>query len=551
MFGPDADKTNTKFPLHTNNCRDRPKVEDGYSCPDHLEVEEAMIGGILDRKNIPLVYLGYQMGHDGGKPIRKECIEVKEYKLPPTALQGYPLQTPSSAPSEKVEQSTLDRDRPRYIAISHVWSDGLGNAKRNALPLCQFLDLQRMVNELDGDKDKKPPTPFWLDTLCIPTTSPNKEKGIRSMSRVYEYSDKVLVLDKDLVEFGQHNGLEPLIRINLSKWMSRLWTLQEGSLSKNLFFRFKETWLSAQDIEKRFEEADESLNLSWLKTARIFNPTIRSLRNRDKKNKVAHVWRAVHWRKSHKEKDETVCLSTLLDIDPQPLMEDPNESPDQKMRRFILMLDKHIGIPPGIIFLPGLKLNVKGFGWAPKTWMSGLGEEFPYPLDLDSTPTFLTLCGLLVQYPGVKLRFKAVPAQKMFWFTLPSSEQWYRVVHIDDSGTEMVDWPKNLDELNNLAIILCRPQPRTSPEIALLVSVVNSRHGDSRREDARHEIYWAHIRCRVWISLESDRSDEEKMTAHKDEIWATSLSSDQKWCVDRIIVRSPVIGYTAMLTERL
>jgi len=52
------------------------------------------------------------------------------------------------------------------------------------------------------------------------------------------------------------------------------------------------------------------------------DPTIRSLRNRDKKNKVAHIWRAVHWRKSHKEEDETVCLSTLLDIDLQQLMED-------------------------------------------------------------------------------------------------------------------------------------------------------------------------------------------------------------------------------------
>lgn len=519
-------KADTKFPLHTNECKERTRDDPGYSCPPFLRVEGHKIGRILEEGNIPLVYLDHKLVHDGGKPIRKETIEVRAYR------------------SEKVEPRTPDRHRPRYIAISHVWSDGLGNGDDNALPLCQFLDLQDMVNKLDENEDKNPNTPFWLDTLCIPTSSPHKEKGIRRMSLVYEHSNKVLVLDKDLWDFGQQNGLEPLIRINLSKWMTRLWTLQEGSLSKNLFFRFRDgTLLSAEDIEGRFEEADESLHLSWLKTARIFNPTIRSLRNRDKGNKVAHIWRAVHWRKSHKQKDETICLSTLLDIDPQPLMEDPNETEEQKMCRFISMLDKYIGIPPGMIFLPGPKLNVEGFGWAPKTWMSGLGEEFPYPLNLDSTPTFLTRRGLLVQYPGMKLRFKTVPRQKAFRFTLPSSEQWYRVMHIDDLGTEKVahaPWSRmKLDELNKLAIILCRAKPKTFPEIALLVSVENSRH-----EDSRHEVYWVHICCRVWISLESDRGEIEKMTAHEDEIWATSLNSDRRWCVDRIIVRSPVVGYT-------
>ena len=36
----------------------------------------------------------------------------------------------------------------KYIAISHVWSDGLGNPRENALPLCQVKILHRMVNSL-------------------------------------------------------------------------------------------------------------------------------------------------------------------------------------------------------------------------------------------------------------------------------------------------------------------------------------------------------------------------------------------------------------------
>ena len=36
----------------------------------------------------------------------------------------------------------------RYVAISHVWSDGLGNAKSNSLPHCQLLRLKEFVYNL-------------------------------------------------------------------------------------------------------------------------------------------------------------------------------------------------------------------------------------------------------------------------------------------------------------------------------------------------------------------------------------------------------------------
>lgn len=36
----------------------------------------------------------------------------------------------------------------RYVAISHVWSDGLGNAESNSLPHCQLLRLKELVYNL-------------------------------------------------------------------------------------------------------------------------------------------------------------------------------------------------------------------------------------------------------------------------------------------------------------------------------------------------------------------------------------------------------------------
>jgi hypothetical protein len=53
-----------------------------------------------------------------------------------------------------------------YVAISHVWSDGLGNVHANELPFCQLIYLRGVVNEVIRGKTLS--TPFWIDTVCCP-----------------------------------------------------------------------------------------------------------------------------------------------------------------------------------------------------------------------------------------------------------------------------------------------------------------------------------------------------------------------------------------------
>lgn len=47
----------------------------------------------------------------------------------------------------KVHSRSKDTE---YVAISHVWADGLGNPKTNALPLCQILDLRKNIAALES-----------------------------------------------------------------------------------------------------------------------------------------------------------------------------------------------------------------------------------------------------------------------------------------------------------------------------------------------------------------------------------------------------------------
>jgi hypothetical protein len=73
-----------------------------------------------------------------------------------------------------------------YIAISHVWSDGLRNPRINALPRCQILRLRDLVANLPrmraANTDETADTNvqdnisvpqrqhllIWIDTLCVP-----------------------------------------------------------------------------------------------------------------------------------------------------------------------------------------------------------------------------------------------------------------------------------------------------------------------------------------------------------------------------------------------
>lgn len=76
-----------------------------------------------------------------------------------------------------------------YVAISHVWSGGLGNVSSNAIPTCQFKRLSALVGSLFNGT----PHPFRLDTLCFPL-EPQEAYNLAlvRMRESYEKADRVL-----------------------------------------------------------------------------------------------------------------------------------------------------------------------------------------------------------------------------------------------------------------------------------------------------------------------------------------------------------------------
>jgi hypothetical protein len=140
--------------------------------------------------------------------------------------------------------------------FSHVWSDGLGNPKENRLPLCQLKRFHAIINTLPRRKHWAGRSiitgvyRIWIDTLCIPLDHETRKKAIGMLKRYYSYANVTIVLDKSLntLSRADFSSGELLLRIALSPWMSRCWTMEEAVLAgSTLSIPFADGWMFPLD----------------------------------------------------------------------------------------------------------------------------------------------------------------------------------------------------------------------------------------------------------------------------------------------------------------
>jgi hypothetical protein len=140
-----------------------------------------------------------------------------------------------------------ESDQNMYIAISHVWADGLGNPDENSMYRCQLKLMQeRVTNVARRMRDclQDPQTFkawFWIDTLCVQAEeSPEKTAAIASMETVYKKAAAVLVIDSDLELIDEVFWPAHItIMILSSMWITRLWTIQEAAFAHEVFFQLR------------------------------------------------------------------------------------------------------------------------------------------------------------------------------------------------------------------------------------------------------------------------------------------------------------------------
>ena len=446
-----------------------------------------------------------------------------------------------------------------FGALTHGWDDGLlwsgtdarGKNNRRML-LCQ---IERAQETFDGIlketlKDKQQPdapTFFWVDVLCLPRHAPIRSKAINQMKAVYRKAHAVLIWDRTLIQSRKlASVIEVNMRLKLSNWSKRLWTLQESVLAKRIYVAFCDGVVSHGEIHEERDLARDNVDHAYhhvWKAGYPFHHATWKLRKYPD-YRVARAWAAVQFLTVTQPADETMVLANILDLDVTQLMNINGDNDDvigaRRMVKFLDMLDKArgLGIPSGIIFVPGPKLlmegveETRGFGWAPRTWLSRQGHSYPLTRPLRQAGTIMPH-GLLVKFPGVTLNCSGLPPEaNIFWVPLDQGMyKWMNAV-VDYTGRakDWKDfWENHVCTYSELSIIMCTARPADDWEIGCLAQ--------TKEYLTQGEIKWVKVICRVWFRRETNMNIVHEKTSDFRQrkgplMFGVRSKSPQQWCVD-------------------
>lgn len=351
-----------------------------------------------------------------------------------------------------------------YVAISHVWSHGLGNPHDNSIPLCQFRRIGELVTKL-GVHSEGHPSLFWLDTICFPLHHQEAaDRALVYMRVTYTDATAVLVLDRYLEDTESKPLLrtECLVRILVSSWTRRLWTLQEGALAKKLYFNFADELLEMEytaflhvaemtkvtcdgSLEYQPIQSVTSELWEWWKTAISEQPRhlLNSLSN------------GLRWRGTSVAADEALCLATLAGLDMEKLLKAPEK---ERMGAFWSLLP---ALSVQAIFWSGPKLEQPGYRWAPSTFLNqpdALFQDFGTKSSLEIQETSSATCsnkGLQFKCPGVFLNTWRANIGTHLWIR-DQSQRWY-ILHRPGADTIPFRGEANDDEMQTLVLIMKLP----------------------------------------------------------------------------------------------
>lgn len=110
----------------------------------------------------------------------------------------------------------------RYIAISHVWSDGTGvgiNSPGN-VNSCLAAYFARIAVRLGCSG-------LWWDSICVPSGREEKRRAMDRMLDNYANATYTVIHDLSLVNLEWTDDGTPAIALTLSSWYTRGWTATE------------------------------------------------------------------------------------------------------------------------------------------------------------------------------------------------------------------------------------------------------------------------------------------------------------------------------------
>jgi hypothetical protein len=299
-----------------------------------------------------------------------------------------------------------------YVAISHVWSDGLGSTTEVGLPLCQICRISKLVAQV------LPESLFWMDSLCVPSQRDMRKRAIGLMAQTYSQAKIVIVLDSGIRACSLQAPLEEkLLQVIASGWMHRLWTVQEALLAESLIFEFSNGLVNVLDLIPSGEELFDPLLMDL--ASEVFR--LRSYKLGQGYN-ISDVSRALTWRTTSRREDETLAVCGLLGVDAGELV---SLKAEERMRAFLLRIGK---LPRSIVFLIAPRLNQDNFRWAPNSLMTKTDVtlwKVPEEVASSAESANCTEEGLFAKFSAVYFDRVELRADKPDWLVILQRQELY------------------------------------------------------------------------------------------------------------------------------
>ena len=292
------------------------------------------------------------------------------------------------------------------------------------------------------------PVGFWMDTLCIPVREDQKllrRKSIAQMRDIYESADRVLVFDSLIEGLRRADDIyKKSVRLIISNWQHRLWTLQEGVLSTQTCFVLQDGVITLDELKEQegrkqkgespgfFDHVTHSVQIVPVFNLSLYLDVEAETPEQKRASNFTVLIPTINNRVTTRQEDETVCMATLLRIDTNQLqaISSPLTSKelralprvqreaeeqricDERMKYFLCQIQT---FETNVIFNPLERIPGDGFRWAPRSFLGQSGSLITkIPGDGPSSSGHTNghilksgvtdkVEGFVVEYPGIIL----------------------------------------------------------------------------------------------------------------------------------------------------
>lgn len=394
--------------------------------------------------------------------------------------------------------------------------------------------------------------------MCVPVHDETvRNKTISKMRNIYEEADRVLVIDAWIQKHLCRSSpvVESAVRLYLSNWQHRLWTLQEGVLAQNLYFQFNDGPQTLSSLRKQNsgdQESCQGLYGSIVDSTLIHVPMFNIHLAADADPLVVIAVRfppaitTVMTRNTTRKSDETICFATLLRMDPTPLLnikgtkKDKLSKEEKKIeeqyrcqKRMEMFLETIETFQQWIIFHNLPRLDTEGFRWAPRSFLGHAtmfvsSDRIPWNEYDDFKATLeKDRGGLQIKYPGIQLKFVGTHGKEIAVSESQGGAFWFCC-----SVTEDLNWDPTVE------YVLISNYPVDDLKLSN-EAIVGMRRGEDKEGNWRLQflstarVYWPETSLMDMVTerLYSQMIEDVPVTANDTSFVVGGVVQDRLWCL--------------------